>query len=143
MPKSSLYLKEAVHLYPNSGKLHDRLSYVLAQESQQPGEEEKLDLALMHAREATKLDPKSTSAFCNLGSVLLLKQDSKGATAAYRNAIELNPQSPDAYFLLGSALDKNDDKQAANEALKKFIELAPPQDPRQKLAKQKLESTSH
>ncbi|MDR3616207.1 MAG: tetratricopeptide repeat protein [Candidatus Obscuribacterales bacterium] len=143
LPKSSLYLKEAVHLYPNSGKLHDRLSYVLAQESQQPGEEEKLDLALMHAREATRLDPKSTSAFCNLGSVLLLKQDSKGAIVAYRNAIDLNPQSADAYFLLGSALEKNDDKKGASDALKKFLDLASPQDPRQKLAKQKLETVDH
>jgi tetratricopeptide (TPR) repeat protein len=138
LAKSSLYLKEALHLYPGSAQLHDRLSYVLAQEGQHPGEEGQLDLALTHAREAVKLDPKSVSALLNLGSVQLLKEDADAATASYKQAIELAPTNADAYYLLGSALEKKNDKSGAAQALKKFIEICPPSDARSAAAKKKL-----
>jgi tetratricopeptide (TPR) repeat protein len=110
----------------------------LAQEGQKPGEEGQLDLALSHAREAVKLDPKSVSALLNLGSVQLLKNDTEAATASYKQAIELAPGNADAYYLLGSALEKKDDKSGAAQALKKFVEIAPATDARSAAAKKRL-----
>ncbi len=140
LPKASLYLKEALRLYPGSAALHDHLSYVLAQEAQQPGEEGQLDLALAQAKEAVKIDAKSASALLNLGSILLLKDDCDGAASAYQSAIEIAPNNADAYYLLSTALEKKDDKPGASQALQKFLQLCSPNDARCSAVKQKLNS---
>jgi Flp pilus assembly protein TadD len=138
LPAASLTLKEALQFFPASPELHNRLSYVLAQESQQPGDEWILELALDHAKQAVKDDPKSVQALLNLGSVQLLKSDSPSAVETYRQAVLLTPDNADVYYLLSSALEKNGDNSGSLKALQKFVELGSPSDPRVKTARDKL-----
>ena len=142
LSRASLYLKEALQLYPSSANLENRLSYVLAQEAQQPGDEWILDLALKHARGAVKADDKSVQALLNLGSVQLLKGEAVDAVATYQTAVKLAPENADAYYLLSSALEKNGDKADAKQALQKFLTLCGGQDSRAASARVKLSSLS-
>lgn len=136
--KASLYLKEALALYPHSADLHDRLSFILAQEASNPGSEIQLDLALRHAQEAVKLDQSCYSARLNLGSILLLKGDTKGAENAYREALKLDRAKPDGYFLLSSVLEQSNDLLGAKEALHCFLKVCPREDSRLQEARQHL-----
>ncbi len=138
LARASLYLKEALQLYPSSPQLHDRLSYVLAQEAQQPGDDWLLDLALHHASKAVELDQHSLQALLNLGSVQLLKGDPAAASKAYQSAALLAPNNPDVYYLLASALEKDGNKDGAKKALQKFVEMSNGQDARVTNARTKL-----
>ena len=142
LSRASLILKEGLQIYPSSADLQNRLSYVLAQESQQPGDEWVLELALEHANDAVKADQKSIQALLNLGSVQILKHDSANAVGTYRKAVQLAPGNAETYYLLSSALEKNGDRAGSVKALQKFLELGSPADPRVKEARVKLSSSS-
>ena len=142
LSRASLCLKEALQLYPASTNLHNRLSYVLAQESQQPGDDWVLDLALNHANEAVKDDAKSVQALMNLGSVQVLKGESPLAVETYKAASRLAPENADVYYLLSAAHEKNGNKPEAKQALQKFLELCSGQDARVPSARVKLSALS-
>jgi len=114
------------------------LSYVLAQEAQQPGDDWLLDLALHHANKAVELDEHSLQAMLNLGSVLLLKGDPAAASKAYESAAQLAPNNADVYYLLASALEKDGKRDGAKRALQKFVEMSSGQDARVNNARTKL-----
>ncbi len=140
LSKASLFLKEALQLYPASAALHNRLSYVLAQEAQAPGEDWILDLSLKHANDAVKADAKSVQALLNLGSVQVLKGEAKEAVGTYKKAAVLAPDNADVYYLLSAAQEKSGDKSDAKQSLQKFLELCGGQDSRVGAARVKLSS---
>jgi Flp pilus assembly protein TadD len=49
--------------------------------------------ALLHFREAVRLDPQNADAQTNLGTLLAIKGDLHGARDAFESALRLNPEN--------------------------------------------------
>jgi len=84
----------------------------------------KIDKALNHGRQATKLSDDADS-FYNYGLALADAKNFEEAVRAYKRAIEINPNYGLAYNNLGSALESLDDLDAAFDAYQKAAELNP------------------
>lgn len=75
----------------------------------------KLQEAVRHLREATRLDPKLVDAWRNLGIVLHKDGNRPKAIEAYRRVLELEPKSFRSRFNLAIALAESGDFEAARK----------------------------
>jgi len=85
----------------------------------------KLDKALHHGKQATKLGENDADSFYNYGLALADALKFEEAVDAYKKAVTLNPQYGLAYNNLGSAYEQIDDEDAAYDAYAKAIEINP------------------
>jgi tetratricopeptide (TPR) repeat protein len=81
--------------------------------------------ALVHSQKAVELDPKNAQAHSNLGIVLQLQGDVKGAIACYRKALALDPKLPGAHGALGQALLAQGALKEARTATQQALQLLP------------------
>ena len=85
----------------------------------------KLDQALDHGRQATKLSSSDADSFYNYGLALADAKKFEEAIEAYKKAVELNPRYGLAYNNLGSAYENMDDLDSAFDAYTKAVEINP------------------
>ncbi|XP_065178329.1 protein O-mannosyl-transferase TMTC4-like [Sycon ciliatum] len=85
--------KAGVKVNPANAKIHFSIGNDLAQQGQRACE--------LHFREAIRLRPNYTSAWTNLGLVILNMDRAKEAEAAYRKALSINPESGNAHTNYG------------------------------------------
>ena len=70
------------------------------------GEQDQMDKAERHFREASKLDPGWAEGYYNWGLLLMRRQRRTEADEAFRKAIAANPHYADAHVELGQLLDE-------------------------------------
>lgn len=128
-------IQQAVTLYPGSAKLHDRLSYILAQAGD-------FDAAIGQAQEAVKIEPSLTSARLNLAASLLLKGDTKAALTTYKEASSLSPDNADVHYCLSKVLEREGDTSGARAELEQFLKFCSQEDPRYSREKAHLSELS-
>ena len=89
------YFKRALDLDPGSAYLHMRIAAVLARNR-------KIADAIVMAKNAVTLNPKSSEAYTILGKIYTVTGDSNKAIEAYHRALDLKPDDRDLYIFLGS-----------------------------------------
>jgi tetratricopeptide (TPR) repeat protein len=82
------------------------------------------DEARAEYQRATKLDPKMSEAFLNLG-ILLTEKDPAAAVVPLRRAVDLLPAQSRPRFLLGHALERSGDIPGAVECYEAALRLDP------------------
>jgi tetratricopeptide (TPR) repeat protein len=82
------------------------------------------DEARAEYERATKLDPKMSEAFLNLG-ILLTEKDPAAAVVALRRAVDLLPAQSRPRFLLGHALERSGDIPGAVDCYEAALRLDP------------------
>lgn len=93
-----------------------------------------LELAALHYRKATELDPENAIASFNLGAILGMMEQHDEALQHLDRAIELDPRHRDAHFDRASALTRLGHHEEAAAALEKVLEI----DPEDRLARYRL-----
>jgi len=76
-------------------------------------------------RKAVELDPTSSGAWLNLGTVYFNQRQWEQAEASYRKALEVRPNYGLAHYNLGNLYDETGRTQEAIEQYKKALELDP------------------
>ena len=95
-------------------------------------EDNRVDEAVAHYRQALAIEPSYAPAFNNLGTALMAKGDLAGAVEAFRESFRLQPSSASARTLLADAtydaggvlLERSEFRQAEN-ALRESLALRP------------------
>jgi serine/threonine-protein kinase len=85
----------------------------------------RLDEAIEHYRQATRIDPKSALCFCNLGTALGRKGRLAEAIACFRQAIQLDRNHTPAHTNLGLALSQQGKTDEAIASYQKALALEP------------------
>lgn len=124
-------IDQALVLYPENAVVQDRMSFLLSMQG-------RVDEALVHAKEAVKLDPELISARLKLGALYVLHGDPASAIKEYQTVLGKNDSNADAHYLLAQALDKMDNKVAAVDEFKKFLQLVPSNDQRRAAVEERL-----
>jgi tetratricopeptide (TPR) repeat protein len=127
------YFEEAVDLYPSRSDLRERLSYALLKNGDLPQ-------SAAQAKEAVRLDSKSSSAYTTMASVLMVQGYVVPAVNAYKEAMNLSPNDPNVRWLLSKSLEKSGDRDGAIAQLDNFLQICSPSDPRAVAAKEHLEA---
>jgi tetratricopeptide (TPR) repeat protein len=120
--------KEVGRYNPNvdkqvSGKVQTHLSGIELKET--PAESISTEDAL---KKALELNPKSESAYLELGVFHQYQGQFLQAEDAFKKALELNPKNDDAYLELGGVYRSQDKFPQAEDAFKKALELNPMND---------------
>ncbi len=84
-----------------------------------------VDAATKNFQKVLKLNPKSAEAYCNIGNLLLMKDDFGAAIIHYRRALLLNPDFAEAHSNLGLALRQKGDFAAALKSCESALRLRP------------------
>ena len=85
----------------------------------------RLDLALDLAGRAVASQPKEAAAHATLGSLLLERERTRDAVAAFRTALALDPSHVNARFNLGGALRRSGEPEAAVTEYRRLVERFP------------------
>jgi tetratricopeptide (TPR) repeat protein len=82
--------------------------------------------ALIFARKAIELNPRSDTAFFEMAKAYRTQKELQKSADAARSAIAMNPQVPDDYYVLGLVLRELDNQKESAEALAKYAQLQRP-----------------
>ena len=85
----------------------------------------RLGLALELAERAVASQPREAAAHATLGSLLLERERTRDALAAYRTALALDPGHVNARFNLAGALRRSGEPEAAADELRRLVERFP------------------
>ena len=85
----------------------------------------RLGLALELAERAVASQPKEAAAHATLGNLLLERERTRDAVAAWRTALALDPGHVNARFNLGGALRRLGEPEAAADELRRLVERFP------------------
>lgn len=64
-------------------------------------------------------------AYNNIGSVLMYRDDWKGAIACYKQALEVKPDDAEIYYNMGVGLNNSGDREAAINSYKQALKINP------------------
>ena len=76
-----------LEVFPEFAAAHSNLASILQQQG-------KLNEALMHYKEAIRIQPAFADAYSNMGNTLKEMHDVQGALQCYTRAIQINPAIP-------------------------------------------------
>ena len=85
----------------------------------------RLGLALALAERAVASQPKEAAPHATLGNLLLERERTRDAVAAYRTALALDPGHVNARFNLGGALRRSGEPEAAASEFRRLVERFP------------------
>jgi tetratricopeptide (TPR) repeat protein len=135
-------LGKAIQLAPeNAGAYYYRskVSWALAEQQGQPGgnkerAKELYRAAVADARQATALKPDHALAHMLLGRCLERLAQRREALAALRQAVQCGPDLAEPALHLGELLAEDGQTAEARQHLERAVQLAGPEDPRPRLA---------
>lgn len=105
-------------MFPEFAAAHSNLASVLQQQG-------KLNEALMHYKEAIRIQPSFADAYSNMGNTLKEMQDVTGALQCYTRAIQINPAFADAHSNLASIHKDSGNIPEAIQSYRTALKLKP------------------
>jgi tetratricopeptide (TPR) repeat protein len=98
------------------------LHYLLGRGLRRAGQ---LDQAVLHLKEAIRLDPEAMDAYLELGRAHLERREYRQALQVFNQAAGLAPTDHRPYYEIGLALKESKDYLGAEKMLRRAAELAP------------------
>ncbi len=104
--------------FPEFAAAHSNLASILQQQG-------KLNEALMHYKEAIRIQPAFADAYSNMGNTLKEMHDIQGALQCYTRAIQINPAFADAHSNLASVHKDSGNIPEAIQSYRTALKLKP------------------
>jgi Flp pilus assembly protein TadD len=133
--KAVMLCQRAVELKPDSASFRDSLGWALYKVG-------RLDEALLHFKNAIKIDSGFYKPYFNIGLVELTRNNFAGAAEMFKNVIRLNRNYLKAYVSLADCYEKLNNDAKALYVYRQAVNLAPDSQPIKKHLEKKVQKLS-